>query len=256
MNLDTYAKNTWCPGCGNFSILMSVKNAINDMVSEGMSKENFVMVSGIGCNSKIVDYVNVNSFYSIHGRVIPTMTGIKLANKKLIPIGFAGDGGTYDEGISHLIHAAKRNTDVTMVVHDNRVFALTTGQFTATSSKGFRGRSTPNGNIENPLNPIKLMLASGATFVARGYAGNPAHLKGLIKKAVKHKGFSFIEVLQPCVTFNNTFAEYNKKVYDLNSTHYSSSNLNEAFKKSDEWDKKIPIGVFYETFAKTFEENY
>jgi len=256
MNLNTNAEITWCPGCGNFGILIAIKNAINELIGEGIKKENMVIASGIGCHAKIVDYVNVNSFYSIHGRVPPTLTGMKLANKKLVAIGFAGDGDMYDEGISHLIHAAKRNTDITMIIHDNRVFALTTGQFTATSPKGFKGKSTPKGSIENPINPIKLMLAAGATFVARGYAGKPDHLKELIKKAVRHKGFSFVEVLQPCVTFNNTYQEYNRKVYDLNAEGHDTSSFELAMKKANEWKEKIPIGVFYETQKQVFEENY
>ncbi len=256
MRLGTYAENTWCPGCGNFGILTAIKNAINDLVLEGIPKEKFVIASGIGCHAKIVDYVNVNSFYSIHGRVPPTLTGMKLANKDLITIGFAGDGDIYDEGISHLIHAAKRNTDITMIIHDNSVFALTTGQFTATSPKGFKGKSTPFGSIESPINPMKLMLVSGATFVARGYAGKPEHLKELIKKAVKHRGFSFVEVLQPCVVFNNTYEIYNKKVYDLNAEGHDISNFEAAMKKADEWKQRIPIGTFYETQAQVFEDHY
>ena len=255
MKLGTYAEITWCPGCGNFGILTSVKNAINELIKEGIPKEKFVIASGIGCHAKIVDYINVNSFYSIHGRVPPTLTGMKLANKDLVAIGFVGDGDIYDEGISHLIHAAKRNTDITIVVHDNGVFALTTGQFTATSPKGFKGKSTPKGSIENPLNPIKLMLVSGATFVARGYAGKPEHLKELIKKAVKHKGFSFVDVLQPCVAFNNTYEFYNKKVYDLNAEGHDTSNFEQAMKKADE-KEKIPIGIFYETQAQVFEDHF
>ena len=256
MKLNTNAEITWCPGCGNFGILTAIKNAVSELVSEGIPRENIVIASGIGCHAKIVDYVNVNSFYSIHGRVPPTLTGMKLANKNLVTIGFAGDGDMYDEGISHLIHAAKRNTDITMVIHDNRVFALTTGQFTATSPRGFRGKSTPNGSVENPLNPLKLMLSAGATFVARGYAGNPNHLKELIKKAARHKGFSFVEVLQPCVVFNNTYQEYNRKVYDLSEDNHDTSSLDAAMKKADEWKEKIPIGIFYETQAQVFEDHF
>lgn len=256
MNLNTNAEITWCPGCGNFGILTAIKSAINELIDEGIPKEDIVIASGIGCHAKIVDYINVNSFYSIHGRVPPTLTGMKLANKNLVAIGFAGDGDMYDEGISHLIHAAKRNTDITMIIHDNRVFALTTGQFTATSPKGFRGKSTPHGSIESPINPIKLMLTAGATFVARGYAGKPGHLKEIIKKAVRHKGFSFVEVLQPCVVFNNTYQEYNKKVYDLNAEGHNISNFEAAMKKADEWEEKIPIGIFYETQAQVFESHF
>lgn len=254
MSLNTKAENTWCPGCGNFGILTSAKNAIKELIEEGISKENFVLSSGIGCHAKIVDYININSFYSLHGRAIPPLTGMKVANKELKLIAFSGDGDSYDEGIAHLIHAAKRNSDINVIIHDNSVFALTTGQATATSLKGFRGKSTPSGNVEEPINPIKLMLVSGATFVARGYAGNPNHLKELIKKAVKHKGFSYIEILQPCVIFNNTYQKFNKAVYDMNKEGHKISDLKAAMKKSEEFNGKIPIGVFYQTKKKTFEE--
>jgi len=248
VDMATYAKNTWCPGCGNFGILAALKEALKEL-SRKHGKENIVMVGGIGCHAKILDYVNVNSFYGLHGRTLPVMTGIKLANPKLQVIGFAGDGDAYAEGIGHLIHAAKRNTDVTAIVHNNGVFALTTGQATPTAAFGFVDKSTPQGNLENPINPVKLMLAAGATFVARAYAGDIEFLKEIILKAVAHKGFSFIDVLQPCVSFNNTFALYNKKVYRMKG----KLSFDEAMKKADETEK-IPIGIFYEHHKDSYEE--
>lgn len=253
INLGTSAENTWCPGCGNFGILAAFKNAVTELVKEGMQIENFVGVSGIGCHAKISDYININSFYSIHGRAIPVLTGIKLANPRLIPIGFSGDGDCYSEGMEHFMHAAKRNTDVTLIVHDNSVFALTTGQFTPTSPEGFKGKSTPDGSIEAPINPIKLAISAGATFVARGYSGKLEHLKELIKQAVKHKGFSVIDVLQPCVTFYNTMQLYNEKTYIMEN--HDASDFYAAMKKADETEK-IPLGIFYKVSKKTFEENY
>ena len=154
LNLNT--KNTWCPGCGNFPILTAFKNAISSLIKEGTKEEEIVLVSGIGCSSKIIDYINLNSFSSLHGRPLVSAEGIKMSNPKLKVIVFAGDGGTYNEGISHLIHAAKRNIDVTLLVHNNRTFALTTSQFTATSPKGFKGKSTPEGSVESPFNPLEL----------------------------------------------------------------------------------------------------
>lgn len=256
MNIDTNEKITWCPGCGDFGILNAFKSAIKELIDEGIKKENIVIASGIGCHAKIVDYVNVNSFYSLHGRTIPPLTGMKLANKNLKLIGFSGDGDCLDEGISHLIHAAKRNIDITIILHNNNVFALTVGQATATSPKGFKGKSTPKGSIEEPLNPIKLVLVSGATFVARGYAGNLNHLKQIIKKAVKHKGFSFVEVLQPCVIFNNNYQKLSKAVYDMNKKGHNISDMKSAMKKSEELNGKIPIGIFYKTKKQTFDEHY
>lgn len=258
LNLDTPTKNTWCPGCGNFGIERAFKKAIAELISEGFKKELFVISSGIGCHGKICDYINLNSFYSIHGRVIPVITGVKLANPDLIVIGFAGDGDAYGEGISHLIFGAKRNVDMTFIVHNNRVYALTTGQFTPTSPKGFPGKSTPRGSVEKPFNPIELMLITGATFIARGYSGMVEHLKNLIKEAIKHKGFSFIDVLQPCVTFFNTYEFYNQRVYDLQEAGHDFTDFDEAMRKAREWDynsdSKIPIGIFYKIDMKTYED--
>jgi len=257
MKLDTYCKNTWCPGCGNFGILSALKRAIVSVNNKGISKENIVMVSGIGCHAKIVDYLNLNTFYSLHGRAIASAEGIKLGNPELKVIVCAGDGDAYDEGISHLIHAAKRNIDITVLVHNNRNFALTTGQFTATSPKGFKGVSTPKGSIEEPFNPLKLMLASKSTFIARGYSAKINHLKNLITDGVQHKGFSFIDVLQPCITFFNTYQFYNQRVYELKDSNLSSEK--QALRKIEEWqynknNSKIPIGIFYKVQKPTFEK--
>jgi 2-oxoglutarate ferredoxin oxidoreductase subunit beta len=256
--LKTYAQNTWCPGCGNFGILTSIKTVLADLSEDGLDLNSVAIVSGIGCHAKIVDYINVNSFYSIHGRVPPPMTGIKLANPELTVIGFAGDGDAYGEGIEHLIFSAKRNLNLTFIVHNNRVYGLTTGQFTPTSPPGFKGRSTPGGSPEDPLNPIELMLSSGATFVARGYTKNSKHLQALIKAAVNHKGFSFIDVLQPCFTFFNTYEFYNERVYEFSSEDHDATDRKAAFAKAEEWaygkGEKIPIGIFYQVDKPTYDE--
>jgi 2-oxoglutarate ferredoxin oxidoreductase subunit beta len=195
INLGTYAPNTWCPGCGNFAIMNAIKSVIAELNSDGTALEDIVLVSGIGCHAKIVDYININSFYSIHGRVTPAAEGIKLANPRLKVIGFAGDGDAYGEGIEHLIFGAKRNIDITMIVHNNRVYGLTTGQYTPTSPLGFHSRSTPRGTAEEPLNPLEVMLASGATYIARGTSHGIELLKKLFKEAILHKGFSLVDVL-------------------------------------------------------------
>jgi len=256
--LETYAQNTWCPGCGNFGILNSIKKVLADLTEEGLDLSKVVLASGIGCHAKIVDYVKVNSFYSIHGRVPPPITGIKLANPELVVIGHAGDGDAYGEGIEHLIFSAKRNINVTFIVHNNRVYGLTTGQFTPTSPSGFKGRSTPGGSPEDPLNPIELMLSAGAGFVARGFAGKPKHLQGLIKAGIKHQGFAFIDVLQPCFTFYNTYDFYNQRVYELTEGEYDSSDRDAAFARAREWaygeGDRIPIGIFYQVERPTYDE--
>ncbi len=256
--LVTGAKNTWCPGCGNFAILSALQSVLGSLVEEGTPLENVVMVSGIGCHAKIVDYVNVNSFYSIHGRVTPVAEGIKLANPALKVIGFAGDGDAYGEGLAHLVFAAKRNIDITMIIHNNRVYGLTTGQFTPTSPKDFKGRSTPRGAIEAPINPLELMLASGTTFVGRGYSRNLDLLKSLLKAAIMHKGFALVDVLQVCVTFFNLYNVYNERVYEL--TEHDPLDYDAALAKAREWDynsdARIALGEFYRNAAPTFEEQF
>jgi 2-oxoglutarate/2-oxoacid ferredoxin oxidoreductase subunit beta len=256
--LGTYAENTWCPGCGNFGILNAVKKVLPQLQEEGIDPNNVALVSGIGCHAKIADYVNINSFYSIHGRVPPPMTGIKLANPGLTVIGHAGDGDAYGEGIEHLIFSAKRNIDMTFIVHNNRVYGLTTGQFTPTSPAGFKGRSTPKGSPEDPLNPIELILSAGATFVARGYTRNMKHLQSLIKSAINHKGFSFIDVLQPCFSFFNTYDYYNERVYEFTEQDHDAADRDAAFAKAKEWaygeGEQIPIGIFYQINKPTYEE--
>lgn len=252
-DLSTTARNTWCPGCGNFSILNAIKAVLARMDEEGFPVENTVLVSGIGCHGKIVDYLDVNSFYSIHGRTIPVATGIKLANPDLNVICFSGDGDSLAEGLDHLIFAAKRNIDITLILHDNRVYGLTTGQYTPTSYEGFRGRSTPGGIRERPINPVALMLSSGATFVARAYTRKMDHLREVLKAAILHRGFSFVDVLQICATYNNLTEYYNDRVYLLEG--HDTADLSGAMAKAREWDYSadapIALGVFYEEEAPT-----
>lgn len=257
-DLNTYAVNTWCPGCGNFAIMNAIKSALISLSEEGLGLENVVIVSGIGCHAKIVDYINVNSFYSIHGRVFPPATGIKLARPDLKVIGHAGDGDAYGEGLEHLIFAAKRNVDITAIIHNNRVYGLTTGQYTPTSPLGYKGRSTPAGTRELPLNPLEMMLASGATFIGRGTSHGIELLKRLFKEAIMHKGFSLIDVLQVCVTYYNMYEYYDKRVYELEG--HDPEDYDKALAKIREWDynKDAPIalGVFYRKEAPTMEEMY
>lgn len=257
--LYTYAENTWCPGCGDFAIEKMFKQGVLELEEEGkLERHNVVILSGIGCHGKISDYTNLNSFYSLHGRVVAPATGIKLVNPELFVIGFAGDGDTYGEGLEHLIFAAKRNIDITMIVHNNHVYGLTTGQFTPTSPSGFKGKSTPQGSPERPLNPIEIMLASGASFVARAFAGDIKNLKEIIKQAIIHKGFSIVDVLQPCVTFYNTYSFYKEKVYNLQDEGHNSEDWNMAMNKAREWNyelkgEKIATGIFYKEQRETFE---
>ena len=254
--LITGTQNTWCPGCGNFSIQHTLKNVLAGMEEEGKSLDDVVLVSGIGCHAKIADYLNINTFYSIHGRTIPVATGIKLANPDLTVICCSGDGDSYAEGLDHLIFAAKRNIDITVLIHNNRVYGLTTGQYTPTSPLGFKGKSTPSGTAEYPLNPIELMLASGATYVARGYTKKMDHLKKLVLEGISHKGFAFIDVLQICATFFPVTDYYTPRVYELSD--HNRTDFESACTKAREWDynsdTKIALGTFFERSLPSFDE--
>lgn len=244
INLDSTHKNTWCPGCGNFAILNAYKEAVTEIIKEKkMKQEDFVVSAGIGCHGKLIDFLKLNSFDALHGRTVAVATGVKIANPKLIVTAFTGDGDAYAEGVAHIVHAAKRNSNINVLVHDNSVFALTTGQFTPTSKKGYQGKSTPYGSLEKPINPLKLLLSSGATFVARGSSTNPVQLKKIIKRAMLHKGFSVVNILQPCVVFNNTWEYLSKNVYEIKG--HDEKNYEKAYKKVSENSGKIPLGVFY-----------
>jgi 2-oxoglutarate ferredoxin oxidoreductase subunit beta len=252
----TDAQNTWCPGCGNFSIQHSLKNILAEMERDGKSLDNVVLVTGIGCHAKIADYLNINSFYSIHGRPIPVATAIKLGNPRLTVICCSGDGDSYAEGLDHLIFAAKRNIDITAIIHNNRVYGLTTGQYTPTSPLGFKGKSTPSGTAEYPFNPVELMLASGASYVARGYTKNMDLLKKLVSEGIAHKGFAFIDVLQICATFFPVADYYTPRVYELSD--HDRTSFESACLKAREWDyssdSKIALGTFFQRSIPCFND--
>ena len=252
--LSTPEKINWCPGCGNFGILTAFKDALAEL---GIDKEKTVIVTGIGCHGKVVNHVNVNGFHGLHGRVLPVATAIKLASPELEVIGFSGDADCYDEGWDHFCHAVRRNVDITLVVHDNKVLGLTTGQTTATSEKGFKSKSTPFGSVNPPLNPLAHALVANGTFVARGFAGDTKHLQKLIVEAIRHKGFGYIDVFQPCVSFNylNTWDFYRERIYKLDETEYDVRDWPKALNKSLEWGDKIPIGIFYKEERPTYRDN-
>ncbi len=250
-DISTTAEITWCPGCGNFGILNALKKSVEKLKDVGIKQKELVLTSGIGCHGKIIDYVSLNGLYSIHGRSMATAQGMKIGNPDLKVLTFAGDGDAYGEGISHMIFAAKRNIDITVVVHNNGAYALTTGQFSPTSVKGFKGPSSPKGNPENPLNALTLMLEAGASFVARGYAGKLDHLSDLIVQGILHRGFSFIDVLQPSVVFHNTYEEYNELTEIIEDT---PDKFEDAIKLAKEKEKRLPIGVFYKNDKPTYSE--
>ncbi|KKL76992.1 hypothetical protein LCGC14_2039350 [marine sediment metagenome] len=238
----TYAEITWCPGCGNFGIFNAVRNAIPILEKKGIKRENLVMTAGIGCHAKIFDYLNISGFYSLHGREIATASGFKISNPNLKVLTFSGDGSGLGEGLSHTLFAAKRNMDITMILHNNGVYALTTGQFSPLTQEGWKGPSTPKGSFEIPFNPISLLIEVGATFVARGFAGDIKNLTDVIVQGVEHEGFSFIEVLQPAVPYHK-WIEYRERVEYLEK---EPETYFEAIKAAKE-KHKFTLGVFYRT---------
>lgn len=251
-NFRTAFMPNWCPGCGDFGIWGSLKAALNEM---GWKPADFCMVFGIGCHGHMVNFLKAYAFETLHGRPIAVAQGVRLANHKLPVIIVAGDGDTFGEGTNHLVHIARRNVQATMIVHDNQVYGLTTGQTAPTSQKGFKTKSTPAGVLEDPVNPVALALAAGATFVARGFAGDIPTLSKLIVKALKHRGFAFVDIFQPCVTFNhvNTYEWYREHLYWLDESH-NTKDRSLAFAKSQEWGPKIPVGVFYQEEKPSYED--
>ena len=261
INISTKTKTTWCPGCYNFQILAGFKKFIEGEITKGKKKDNFAMVTGIGCHAKMFDYIGLNGLNGLHGRVLPACLGIKVAKPSLDVFGFAGDGDAFSEGISHLIHAARYNSNFTYLVHNNQVFALTVGQPTPTTEKGFTDKTTPQGVKNPPLNPIKLMLAAGCGFVARVFA-DVKQIEWILNEAKKHKGFKFIEIIQPCIIFH---ADKNYKQYtqSLEELKHDSSSFEKAMQKANEWDydgvkekDKINLGIFYKKVMPAFEEKY
>jgi 2-oxoglutarate ferredoxin oxidoreductase subunit beta len=258
-NLNTPITPTWCPGCFNFQILAGIKSALKKEFEKGKNKNDFAIVSGIGCHAKIFDYINLNGINTLHGRVLPTCLGIKIGNPNLNVLGFSGDGDAYAEGIEHLVHMPRYNPNIKYFVHNNQVFALTTGQPTPVSEKNYKDKTNPLGIKFNPINPIKLMLSSGASFVARVFA-DKEQIEWIFEQAINHNGFSFVEIIQPCIIFHNNF-NYKEKTYFLDEKNHNKKDIKQAFEKAEEFDynkinekTKIPLGVFYQEEKSILEE--
>ncbi|OGO23434.1 MAG: 2-oxoacid ferredoxin oxidoreductase [Chloroflexi bacterium RBG_16_50_9] len=243
----------WCPGCGNFGILNAFNKALVELRIE---PQRVLLVSGIGQAGKLPHYTRGNVFNSLHGRPVPPAIGAKIANHDLVVIAVSGDGDAYGEGGNHFIHAARRNHDITYLVHNNQVYGLTKGQASPTSDTGFVTRTTPAG-ATNPINPVALAIVCGASFVGRSFAGDIEHLSDLIKKGITHRGFALIDILQPCVSFNhkNTFGWYRERVYKLEGeSGYDPGDKRAALEKAQEWGDKIPIGIFYRKELPVYED--
>lgn len=242
----------WCPGCGNFSILKTLKDALVDV---GLEPHAITIVSGIGQAAKLPHYTRCNTFNGLHGRALPVATGIRLANHDMPVIVTTGDGDCYGEGGNHLVHAMRRNINISLFVHDNQIYGLTKGQASPTSMEGIKTKNQPLGVFSEQLNPLALAIALDCSFVARGFTGEGVHLKELMKTAVQHRGFSLVDILQPCVTFNkiNTYEWYKQRVYLLEA-EYNPENRIEAFERSLEWGDRIPLGILYRNNRPVYEE--
>ena len=244
--LDDYksdTKPTWCPGCGDFGVLNAVYNALK---AKGWAPEEVVCVSGIGCSSRLPYFMSTYGFHTIHGRVMPIATGIRVARPDMKVLAFGGDGDAIAIGAGHFVHAARRNLDICYVIMDNAIYGLTKGQTSPTSGTGFTTKTTPKGNIEQALNPLLLALASGATFVARAFSGRPKELADLIVRGIDHNGFALIDVYSPCPTFNtvNTFKFYREETADVPADH-DPTDLPAAMRLAAQ-SHPLYTGVFYQ----------
>lgn len=246
-------KPTWCPGCGNFGMFEAMKRALAEL---GWEKREFAVFWGIGCHGNGADFYDVQGFHALHGRALPAATGFALTRPDMRTIVMAGDGDGYGLGLGHFVHSLRRNVDMTYIAHNNQIYGLTTGQASPTTEHLMRTASTPAGVLEEPVNPIGLALAEGATFVARGFAGDIPHLTELYVAALSHRGFALVDVFQPCVTWNhlNTFAWFRDRVYRLDRADHDPSNRAAAFELSlttfhemmcTPSECRVPTGVFY-----------
>ena len=247
-------ETAWCPGCGNFDILKSLKSALEEL---GRDPHEVLVVAGIGQAAKMPQYISANSFCGLHGRAVPPAVAAKIVNPKLTVIVSSGDGDSYGEGGNHFIHNIRRNVDMAHFIHDNQVYGLTKGQASPTSNEGAVTDVQVEGSQNIPFNPVLMAIAGGAGFVARSFSGNPQHLKEMMKRAILFKGYAMVDILQPCVSFNklNTFAWYKQRVYELDQNHDTQNRLM-AMERAMEFGDRIPIGVLYERPQPTFHEKH
>lgn len=234
----------WCPGCGDFSVHSALQKALFELELE---PHNVAMISGIGCSSNLPGFINTYGMHTLHGRSLPVATGLKLGNHKLKVIVTGGDGDGYGIGGNHFIHIMRRNVDLTYIVMNNQIYGLTTGQISPTSVKGMKTKSTPEGSVENPINPITLAIVVGATYVARGFSAKQKHLVELFKGAILHEGFALVDVFSPCVTYNhdNTYQWFKPRVKILEDEGHDPSDFHAAIDKGCQWGEEIPIGLFW-----------
>jgi 2-oxoglutarate/2-oxoacid ferredoxin oxidoreductase subunit beta len=245
----------WCPGCGDFGVLKSLKEALVELKIPG---HEVLVVSGIGCSSNLPGFIRAYGVHSLHGRALPVATGARLANHNLHVVAVGGDGDGYGIGLSHFVHAARRNLNLTYIVMNNEVYGLTTGQASPTTMLDVRTKTTPRGCAELPINPIALGIVSGATYVARAFSGDPKHMSRIIAGAIAHPGFALIDCMSPCVTYNklNTYPWFKERVYRLeDEAGYNPCDLMQAMEKAYEWGDRIPLGLVFKAERPTYEES-
>lgn len=243
-------ETTWCPGCGNFSIVKSLKSALTGL---DLAPHEVMVSSGIGQAAKAPHYMNCHMMNGLHGRSLPVAQGMKMANPDMTVLCESGDGCSYGEGGNHFLAAIRRNLDITLLVHNNQIYGLTKGQGSPTSARGHVTKTQPDGVQSEPFNPVTVAVAMKAGFVARAFSGEPAHLVEMIQAAIQHPGFAMIDILQPCVSFNkiNTFGWYKERSYMLEN--HDPTNWAEALQKADEFDDAIPLGVIYKNDTPPYE---
>ena len=243
----------WCAGCGDFGVLRTLQRACAEL---GLRPHEILTVSGIGCSSNLPGYFNGYGMHTLHGRALAVATGAQMANHELTVVATGGDGDGYGIGGNHFTHTARRNVDMTYLVMNNQIYGLTTGQISPTSEEGMKTKSTPYGSVEMPVNPITSAIMNGATYVARGFSGQALHLVGLIKQAIRHKGFALIDVFSPCVTFNhdNDYKFFKPRVRKLEDIEHDTTDWKAACEKAMVWGDDIYIGCFFQKLAPSLHK--
>lgn len=254
-DFETHAFPTWCPGCGDFGIWTALKKALIEL---NLEPHELVVVFGIGCSGNQANFVRAYGFHGLHGRALPVAEGVALTNHGLTTIVVSGDGDGYGEGMAHFIHTIRANPNITYLVHDNQVYGLTKGQVSPTAARGSVSPSTPLGSTDNPVNPMALAIAAGCGFVARGFAGDVPHLSKLIVAAVRHRGFSLVDILQPCVTFNhlNTYAWFYDRLVKLEDNKHNSTDRHAAWLQTQHGLDAMPIGIFFQEEKPDLRDSY
>ncbi|MFJ7747733.1 2-oxoacid:ferredoxin oxidoreductase subunit beta [Peribacillus sp. NPDC097295] len=247
-------KPNWCPGCGDFSVQAAMQRAAANV---GLEPENLAVVSGIGCSGRISGYIKSYGFHGIHGRSLPIAQGLKMANRELTVIASGGDGDGFAIGMGHTIHAIRRNIDITYIVMDNQIYGLTKGQTSPRSAAGFKTKSTPEGSIERAVSPMELALSAGATFVAQSFSTDLKDLTAIIEAGINHKGFSFINVFSPCVTYNkiNTYDWFKQNLTKLNTIEgYDSTNKEQAMQTLMKHDSLVTGIIYQDSSRPSYQE--